>query len=331
MKIDSDQLRRDLRTAGLSEQAIDAAWPRWWSDKADGSVSAQAELRFEIARKLGVSPVALSDDRVEFVWDDAARFKHLSPEIGAQKAALASFGVAVGRILLQGTSGFGRTTPPDALDLRASILSAAPFVSLTSLLATCWSIGIPVMHLRVFPLAAKRMHAMVVGLQGRYAILLGRDAQYPAPIAFTLAHELGHVALGHLRDSPAIVDLDDPASAIDSDQEEDAADKYALSLLTGRPEPIVETNVGRFGARQLAAAVKEAGPKNRIEPGTLALCYAYRTANWPKAVASLQYIYTQKKPAWHDINKIAASQIDWPSIPEDLADFLKIVMGLEDE
>ncbi len=36
---------------------------------------------------------------------------------------------------------------------------------------------------------------MVVNADGRFAILLGRDASYPAPVAFTLAHELGHVML----------------------------------------------------------------------------------------------------------------------------------------
>ena len=64
--------------------------------------------------------------------------------------------------------------------------------------------------LRIFPLKNKAMHAMVVRVRGRYAILLGRDATYPAPVAFTLAHELGHVLLGHLGDAPALVDLRDP-------------------------------------------------------------------------------------------------------------------------
>ncbi|HXH42388.1 MAG TPA: hypothetical protein VNK51_00925 [Bradyrhizobium sp.] len=325
---ESSKLRKDLKDAGLSDQAIDAAWPTWWSEEADGSASARAELRFALARKLGVSPKALSDDHVEFVWHDTARFKHLSGEGAAQKAALASFGVAVAHLLLQGVGG-GAAHPPPANDLRNAIREGgAPFVDLTSLLATCWGLGIPVIHLRVFPLATKAMHAMIVEANGRFAVLLGKDAQYPAPVAFTLAHELGHAALGHLNGASAIIDLDDPIESEQEDDDEKAADRYALALLTGSPEPDIQTNIDKFGARQLADAVKEAGPKRGIEPGTLALCYAYRTENWARAMAALRYIYTDRKPVWSEVNQVANGQIDWAAMSEDSAEFLRTIMGM---
>lgn len=329
MATGSSKLRKDLKDAGLSDQAIDAAWPTWWSEEADGSASARAELRFAIARKLGVSPKALSDDRVEFVWHDTARFKHLSNEGAAQKAALASFGVAVGRLLLQGVEEGPKIAPPSAQELRNAIRDGgSAFVDLTSLLATCWALGIPVIHLRVFPLATKAMHAMVVEANGRFAVLLGKDAQYPAPVAFTLAHEIGHAALGHVQGAAAIVDLDDPMAGEGDDEDETAADKYALTLLTGSPEPDIRTNIDKFGARQLANAAIEEGPKRGIEPGTLALCYAYRTENWSRAMAALRYIYVDKKPVWSEVNRIAESQINWAEMNDDSAEFLRTIMGL---
>jgi len=324
---DSAKLKRDLKQAGLTDQAIEAAWPPWWSEEADASTSARAELRFAIARNLGVSPIALAEDRVEFVWDDAARFKHLSAEGLAQKAALASFGVAVGRILMQGAPDTAHSELPGADQLRAAILQSAPFVDLRALLGTCWALGVPVIHLRVFPLATKSMHAMVIETRGRFAILLGKDAQYPAPVAFTLAHELGHAALGHLKGTPAIVDLEEPGSQDDDDREEGEADRYALSLLTGSAEPDIRTNIDKFSARQLAAAVANAGPQRGIEPGTLALCYAYRTKNWARAMAALQYVYSERKPVWTEVNRTAENQIDWQSMSDDSATFLRIVMG----
>jgi hypothetical protein len=325
---ESSKLRKDLKDAGLSDQAIDAAWPSWWSEEADGSASARAELRFALARKLGVSPKALSDDRVEFVWHDTARFKHLSGEGAAQKAALASFGVAVAHLLLQGV-GTVSVPPPSAEELRDAIREGgASFVDLTSLLATCWALGIPVIHLRVFPLAAKAMHAMVVEAKGRFAVLLGKDSQYPAPVAFTLAHELGHAALGHLQGASAIVDLDDPIEAAQNDEDETAADRYALTLLTGSPEPDIRTNIDRFNARQLAEAVQTEGPKRGIEPGTLALCYAYRTENWARAMAALSHVYAEKKPVWAEVNGLAENQIDWSAMSDDSAEFLRTIMGM---
>jgi hypothetical protein len=91
-----------------------------------------------------------------------------------------------------------------------------------------------VIYLRVFPLPAKKMNGMVVQLGDRFAILLARDANYPAPIAFYLAHELGHAALGHTRDHVAVVEFGDLLTdqGESRDDEEKAADRYALELLT---------------------------------------------------------------------------------------------------
>lgn len=120
------RLVKELRDAGLSEQAIDAAWPAWWSEDADASESARAELRFALARKLGLAPEPLLGERVEFVWKDDARFKNLSTEDAAMQAALASFGVAIGRILLRATDVGGQITGISAGDLRSAILQNRP-------------------------------------------------------------------------------------------------------------------------------------------------------------------------------------------------------------
>lgn len=266
-----------LRKAGISRAAIAAAWPSWWTEEAGHSPSGRAELRFALARRLGLEPKPLLGERVEFVWNDEARFKHLSVEDEPQKAALTSFGMSVGRILLR-ASGGELTKPVSAEALRAAILSSSPFVDLGVLIATCWTLGIPVVHLRVFPLDAKSMHAMVVSVGGRFAILLGRDNSYPAPLAFTLAHELGHIMLGHLEDAPALVDMMDPAMTGDGDDQEVEADRFALTLLTGTPDPDIQTSFEKFNAPTLADAALRAAPTYGVEPGTLALCLAFSPA-----------------------------------------------------
>jgi hypothetical protein len=322
---DSKTLIERLRQVGFSRSAIKAAWPSWWTDEADASPSGRAELRFALARRLGLEPKPLLGERVEFVWNDEAKFKHLSAEDEAQKAALTSFGMSVGRLLL-------RATPAPATEmmaphiLRDAILAGNHFVDLSSLIATCWVLRIPIIHLRVFPLDAKSMHAMVVKVDDRFAILLGRDAGYPAPIAFTLAHELGHVMLGHLADAPALVDLQDPALAHDGDDQEHEADQFALSLLTGSPEPDIQTNLDRFNAPTLAAAVLDAAPRYRVEPGTLALCLAHRRRAWPVAMSALQFIYSERKPAWREVNGIADGELLWDELGDEAAHYLRNVM-----
>ena len=104
VEADRKALKKRLKEAGLSDPLIEAAWPAWWSDEALASQSAKAELRFTIARKLGLNPRSLLHDEVEFIWKDEARFKHLSNETDGQKWALTSFGMSACRILVPGYS-----------------------------------------------------------------------------------------------------------------------------------------------------------------------------------------------------------------------------------
>jgi Zn-dependent peptidase ImmA (M78 family) len=328
MNADSKTLKKRLKEAGLSNPLIEAAWPAWWSEEALSSQSAKAELRFTIARKLGLNPKALFHDEVEFVWKDEARFKHLSNETDGQKAALTSFGISVCRMLVRTLTAEPAAVSVEALELRMSILQRRTFIDLQGLLAACWAIGVPVIHLRVFPLDAKRMHAMAVKAAGRHAILLGRDADYPAPVAFTLAHEIGHIMLGHIAASSAIIDVGDPLGPNQGDIEEEEADRYALELLLGTPRPDIQTNVKRFNSAQLAQAVLDQGPTQRIEPGTLALCLAYEYDLWPVANAAMQHIYTEQKPVWQEVNGIALRELDFAAVSDDHSDYLRNIMGI---
>jgi len=325
---DKNDLIGKLRQAGISRAVIDAAWPSWWTEEASKSPSGRAELRFALARRLGLEARPLLGERVEFTWNDEARFKHLSTEGATERALLTSYGLSIGQLLIRATPKRELPALEEVLRLRAAILQNFQFVDLGSIISVCWAVGIPVVHLRVFPLEAKSMHAMVVSLEGRYAILLGRDSIYPAPIAFTLAHELGHIALKHLAGVPAIVDLEDSATAQTVDQEEQEADEYALALLTGSANPNITTNIDRFTSRALANAVLEAAPRYRVEPGTLALCLAHRRDVWPTAMAALRQIYTEEKPAWREVNAIAAGELDWMEIEGEGADYLRNVLEL---
>ena len=326
MDPDSKALIKELKDAGLSDQAIKAAWPSWWDDDAASSSSARAELRFALSRKLGLSPQSLLGERVEFVWQDDARFKNLTAGDAIQRGALASFGVAVGRLLLRATPAVRSMTEITASALRRAILSRRAVVDLVGLISACWGLGVPVIHLRVFPLRAKSMRAMVVEVEGRLAILLGRDASYPAPIAFTLAHEIGHGALGHIGGGKALVDIGDPSFAGDDDEEREA-DSYGLELLTGSARPSITTNIDNFSARSLAAACIEAGPPRGIEPGTLALCVGYLRDDWVVANAALQHVYSERKPVWKEVNALAAHELQWDELGEESAEYLRSVMG----
>jgi Zn-dependent peptidase ImmA (M78 family) len=329
-------LRRRLVTIGLSERAINAAWPTWWSDAADASSSARAELRYSVARKLGIDPHSLLEDETtpRFVWNDEARFKHLAGETAVEKSALTSFGAAVGGMLVAATAVSYSLIGESAKQIRTAILDRQPYVALIDLISLSWSLGIPSIHLRIFPWPQKRMAAMSVGVGQRSAILLAKDSDYPAQIAFYLAHELAHVFLGHVGHDKVIIDLEpQEAAALSSgdDPEELEADAFALELLTGEPQPIVLPTPSGASARTLAATALNVADELRIEPGTLALCFGHSTRDWPTAIASLRHIYATPKPVWKEINGVAMRQLTLMNLPDDTLSYLQQIMGTTEE
>lgn len=323
------RLTQEMRKAGFSQAAIEAAWPAWWNDDADMSPSARAELRFVLARRLGLSPKPLLGERVEFFWDDSARFKHLKVHEVGERTAIASFGIAIGRELIAAAPDpllqSWRTL--NAQHLRDSILSHHPFVDVQSIISACWSFGIPVVHVGIVPLERKSMHAMVVKHEERYAILLARNARYPAEVAFTIAHELGHILYGHLGEAKALVDLENPAETHDGDDQEKDADEFALNLLTGSTQLKFEADIGSFNAPTLAHAVMRAAETYQIEPGTMALALAYQDGSWARTMSALGFIYGDIPPAFEIVNAVAQGQLNWSALSEETAEYLTRIMA----
>jgi hypothetical protein len=331
---DSGTIRSRLRGLGLSDAAIGAAWPRWWSEDAERSRSARTELAFGVARRLGLDPSSLLDeqDTPRFLWREEARFKHLSGEDERVRAGITSFAHAVAASLISATPEQARQlVGASAASMRGEILeSGRAVVDLGAVLELAWQAGIPVAHLRVFPWEQKRMAAMCVSVGDRAAILIGRDARYPAPILFYTAHELGHIVLGHLTPNWAIVDLGEELTLAEADEEEASADAFALELLTGSPRPIVQVdNSQSLSANSLAQSALDQAPRLGIEPGMIVECYGYSTGNWALANAALPAVYGRETEMWRAINQFTLDRLDLSRIPPEAADFVQTVLGLE--
>lgn len=326
------QLRSRLRHLGLSAAAINAAWPRWWTTEANESASAQTELAFTVARRLGLDPRSLLEEGEEprFLWRAEARFKRMSGETELERAGIESFGRSIGALLIEaGPDAGAGVRGMTAADVRAAVLSRSPFVGLPDLLGIAWAAGIPVVDARVFPWDRKRVAAMSVNVGDRSTVTLVKESRYPARAAFHLGHELGHIALGHLGRNSAVVDLeDDRPSLASEDAEEEAADEFALELLTGERRPVVraEGDIHTSG-RELARRTVSSANGLRIEPGVLAEVYGYSTGEWDTVAVAQRHIYPQAPPTWEGINKIARGQLDLDRLPVDAANYVDSVLG----
>ena len=283
-----------------------------------------------MARKLGLDPrsVLSEDDAPSFIWDDSAKYKNFKGSGDKEKQIITSFGMSIGRILLQGCEQTISIVGESAASLRASVLQHRPFVGIVELLSLLWGVGIPSAHLRVYPLSAKRMCAMTVQANGQFAILLARDSNYPAPLVFHLAHEIAHIALGHLGNGIALVDMADAKETQgEDDPEEQAADRYALELLTGTSKPNIMAAGAGNSAKQLAKEVMKAGSERQIEPGVLALCYGYSSEKWALANKALKYIYDAPQEAWVLINKMTKDQLSWENMGDDASSYIREILG----
>jgi hypothetical protein len=327
MALSEHQLRRELSEAGIANAAIDAVWPDWWSDEAAQSPSATAELTYTVARRLGLSPKTLFDGSAQFLWRDDTKFKNLGTASEREQEIIAAFGVAVGRSAVRATKVGPRSNLPDAVTLRETILAQNRLVDAAELLNFCWAFGIPVIQLRLFPLRQKRMHAMTIKSDGRYAILLGFETRYWARIAYIIAHEVAHILLGHLADSGSLLEIDDPLDLQDPDEEEAQADALALTLLTGSPNVQVTANVSSYTATQLADAAMRQAPGSRIEPGILALCLGHSTDKWRQSFGALKIIPPGEAQVADQINELAAMQFDWQALSYDSQEYLSRVIG----
>lgn len=327
---ESERFRKRLKSVGLSDLAINAAWPDWWSDDADPVSSARLELRFSVARKLGLDARSVLDEEgvPRFIWRDEARFKHLSGESDLERAAISSFGRSIGALLTAGTpTGEFSLIGTSAAALRDAVLSSQSYVRLVDLLSLAWTAGVPVAYLRIFPAVRKRMAAMAVGVGERRAVLLAKDSMYPPHIAFYLSHELAHIALNHINADAAIVDMEtDALSTGSTDTEETEADRFALELLTGRPD-LQLVPKGSYNAPGLADFAIRVSTELHIEPGTFALCFGYSTGNWAVANSAMSFIYDAPRPVWNEVNRLTMSQLDLEQLPSDSGSYLTTILG----
>lgn len=321
-----------LRAAGFSEDCVRAALPEWWSAEEENSSSAQTLVALLLARRLSLDPQSLLNEQspVGFLHAGPTKFKHLRLGDGARLRALTAFSQGVARIIFAVMSSEkSEIEYPSANEMRSSVLaSGRSRVAFGDVLSLCWSLEIPVIHLRLFPARTKGITAMAVRIGSRFAILVARETGIPAQYMFHVAHELGHIALGHLADAATIVDADpndpenQPEELVD-DAEEQAADAFAQELLSGKHDfrvqraGLQEQSLGT--ARELAERAISVGEHLRVDPGHVVMTFGDATGEWGLAMAAAKLIPDQLEVPGTLVNKVFWSQIqkasDYESLP----------------
>ena len=317
----SQQIVDRLLDSGLTREFVDAAMPDWWRPELEKSRAAKTMVALLLARRLSISPASLLSDDVPigYIHTGPTKFKHMRLAEGPRREALIGYAQGVTRIALAALpDGVPFHPPGPAAKMRELLLRTGDgsSVGFGDVLTLCWSLGIPVLHLRLFPAPTKGVTAIAVRVGGRFAILVARDSGLSGQYMFHVAHELGHIALGHLEEASAIVDADpnDPANfplELIDDEDEKAADAYAQELLTGSPSfSVLRQGEARAGsAAELARRARAIGQQLRIDPQHIALCFGYSTNEWPIAIAAAKLLPEQPEPPGTLVNRVLWTQL----------------------
>ena len=232
----------------LKERGFDPSYlrsfvlPEWWTDDMADTESNRALAEAFIAKQLGFSVQELRNPTRPLTPPSLTqfRFKRYKGQVDEKVRASALVAQRAAQASLR---AIGDRLPPfhgprAALAIREEILRQSQYVDLDSLLRVCWASGIPVIRLAQVPAQGKRFDGMATFVGDRPLIVLasGRDA--PPWLAFHLAHELGHVMLGHVRPGGSgLIDYR-LETETGSSSEERASDRFACERFAdGRDGP----------------------------------------------------------------------------------------------
>ncbi|MDP9107056.1 MAG: ImmA/IrrE family metallo-endopeptidase [Candidatus Eremiobacteraeota bacterium] len=314
-----EQILSQLTALKYQPKFVETIVPSWWTPEAEASPNGLEHLKLLLAQYLGLDmAVLLRDGIVKPIAPSGMSFKRSSDlqHVKPPDPNLAYFSRVVKS--LAGTIEPSLLIPTSAEALHAEILATtgAKCVTLAAILEYCWSRNIAVVHVDNFPVEKKGLDALVYRVKGRYVVIVARtiDAGAGARASFIIAHELGHIALGHVLENTGIID--DSSDEERHRDAEAAADGFAAEVLSGgRYDRVWRGRAKR--ADTMAERAETFGKKWNIDPGVLLWRCAFEEALWPNAAAASRYLKALPVPTHQFINDVARKNIDTSRVSED--------------
>ncbi|MDY6938637.1 MAG: ImmA/IrrE family metallo-endopeptidase [Cyanobacteriota bacterium] len=319
------------------------ALPDWWDEQFEETPGAVVEAAAYISRRFNLDLHSLLqfDKTPEFKQSCQTKFKTKQGTQHKQLQVAQCMAERIAKMVVYACIPTFKSLPDSAQQVRSEILNATPtngeraekFVSLNGLLNWCWQAGIPVVHFDRFP-KAKGIHkfqGMVASFYDRPVIILSLNTQFTAQLLFILAHELGHLVRGHLKDTSIVDEVVEPGNL---DDEEIEANEFAVELLLGKPDMAYYTPRYLSGD-ELAEFACRVSVRDRVDPGVVVLNYAWNKVNmvsiqsnqqttWATATKALKII-ERGMPVKKEVNNLLARKLDWEKLDEDSQDYLSLV------
>jgi hypothetical protein len=310
-------LLKKLQISGFNPTFVRSLLPEWWDDSIADTPSGFQQTTLILGKILALRPDSLWDEFSVpvFALPESRKFKRRSDIEEETLDVACALAFSAARIVLSGLNAPSEAiNVPDAGVLRKKLLANSKWIGFSDLLGYCFSIGIPVIHLGRFPTKAKKMDGLAFDCQGRPVIVLTKRSTH-GYLLFDLAHELGHIALKHLKPGGCIIDQKIDADA--EDEDERAANRFALELLTGDAECRIVPAGRNLTGSELANAAVRHGEANQIDPTHVALNYGHSHGHWPVAINAVKQIVGASPTDQEFIRAKLFASLDQDSMKED--------------
>lgn len=312
-----------LQKIGYNPKYISSLLPDWWDEEIAQTPAGFQQASLIIGQTFGVRAETLWTEKEEpaFNLPKGIRFKHRENVAVDDLSIACAVARSLARIVLK---AFPDEPRPnfylDASELRQQLLKGKQWISFKDVLSYCLGIGIPVIHLHHLPSKAKKMDGLAFEQSGRPVIVLTRKYQY-GYMLFDLAHELGHISLGHVTAESTVIDQKIDADA--EDEDERAANRFALELLTGDPECKIVPTGRNLNANELASVVERFGKKHQIDPMHIALNYGKTQDRFPVANLAIKLVSNNTQSDQEILNTALIAALDLDELSDDENAFLQ--------
>jgi len=321
-------LYKKLQNIGLKRKYIrETVLPSWWDAELNDKPAAVLEGAGYIAQRLNIDLKSLlaEDEEPRFKPLPDTKFKYHqqnkaeTPNIAYQIATKVAEAVALATNLQFGS------LPSNSSEMRSEILAKHSLVNLSSLLDYCWEKGIAVVYFHRYPKNQRKLTGMIQWQGNQPVIVLSSGRTYSVCLAFHLAHELGHLALGHVKQGEGIL-IDEEIKENSNYQEEIESNQFATHVLVdGFDNCFKNHKIDSSGKlREKIDKILEKEPT--IDPCAIAFNYGWHTGKFGCTQKAVNEIDGSKNG--HEIvNQFLEQQINWDDLSENQADYLDQILG----
>lgn len=329
---DINVIYKTLKIFGIDKNFIrEILLPDWWDEEIVRTKAGYLQTIDIISKNLGIDLASLLTDPKTIILKKNAQIKFKKAkniEIDDKLIWPKSLALRISDLVEEACKVEFKPLPQSTMEIRNQIITTYQKVSLETLLDYLWRNGLPVLHVSEFPKDVNKMDGMILNLTGRPIIIISKNRKHDAWLLFIMAHELGHFCKRHLSKSDNIIY--DTDIEIEQDQEEKAANSFALELLTGSTTPQFSISGSIDNSFKLLNQAISISRKINVDPGVIILNFAYLTQKWALAEQTLKNLNPQADAIEKIKNKIRKN-LNFNNISEENAEFFLRITSLSGE